>query len=335
MSRKAVVLLNLGGPDTLEAVQPFLFNLFNDRAILSLPLPFRTLLAFILAKRRTKEAQEIYAQLGGGSPILANTHLQAKALENILGQDWRVFIAMRYWHPLINETIREIKAYSPTEIILVPLYPQFSTTTTASSFREWQHVTQKEGFHVPTRRLCCYPHQKGFIEANCKLIQQTLGDEKRPYRVLFSAHGLPERIIKKGDPYQSHVELTAKAIATQLGLKDFSVCYQSKVGPLKWLTPSIDEEIKRAGQELKGVVIVPLSFVSEHSETLVELDVQYQVFAYAQKVPFYLRVPTVGTHPLFIDGLAQMIKIVGSEVTSGVASFKCASQFTQCLCRGK
>ncbi len=335
MSRKAVVLFNLGGPDTLEAVQPFLFNLFNDKAILSLPQPFRSLLAFLIAKRRTKEAKVIYSQLGGGSPLLKNTQLQAKALEDILGQDWRVFIAMRYWHPLINETIKEVKAYSPTEIVLVPLYPQFSTTTTASSLCEWQRVSRKEDFQIPTRTICCYPHHNGFIEANCGLIQQTLGNEKRPYRTLFSAHGLPERIIKKGDPYQSHVERTAKTIATQLGLKDYSVCYQSKVGPLKWLTPSIEEEIKRAGQERKGVVIVPLSFVSEHSETLVELDLQYQAFAYAQKVPFYLRVPTVGTHPLFIEGLAQIIKTTYSEIASGVNSFKCASQFTQCLCRGQ
>lgn len=333
MSRRAVVLFNLGGPDTPEAVQPFLFNLFNDQAILRLVQPFRRLLAFLIAKRRAKEAQKIYAHLGGGSPILVHTQQQASALEAHLGKEWRVFIAMRYWHPLTEATVKAVKAYDPTDIVLLPLYPQFSTATTGSSLKAWASAAQKEGLHLPTRAICCYPDHEGFIAANCELIQQALKGEKRPYRVLFSAHGLPEKIVQQGDPYQDHVERSAHAIAQRLGKPKFVVCYQSKVGPLKWLGPSIETEIKRAAQDRLGVVVVPLSFVSEHSETLVELDIQYQTVARAEAVPFYLRIPTVSLHPFFIKGLAQMITSHQATLASGCPPFQCDPHFTNCACR--
>ncbi|AIL13591.1 ferrochelatase [Candidatus Paracaedimonas acanthamoebae] len=333
MNRKAVVLFNLGGPDGPKAIQPFLFNLFNDRAILSIFQPFRSLLAFFIARRRAKEAEAIYAQLGGGSPLLTNTQQQATALEASLGKGWRVFIAMRYWHPLTDATVKAVKAYAPSEIILLPLYPQFSTTTTASSIKAWITAAKKKALEIPTKIICCYPHHEGFIAANCDLIQPIIKSEKRPYRLLFSAHGLPEKIIRQGDPYQHHVELSSQAIARRLGCKDFVVCYQSKVGPLKWLSPSIDAEIKRAGQDRVGVIVVPLSFVSEHSETLVELDIQYQTIARTEKVPFYFRVPTVSKHPFFINGLAEMIKSHQTELASGSPEFKCDPQFTNCACR--
>lgn len=333
MSRKAVVLFNLGGPDGPEAVRPFLFNLFNDRAILRIFQPFRSLLAWWIAKRRAPEAQAIYAHLGGGSPLLENTQQQAKALEAYLGDGWRVFIAMRYWHPLTEATLKEVKAYNPAEIILVPLYPQFSTTTTASSLQAWTDAEKRAGIEIPTKTICCYPHLPGFIAANCDLIQQALKGEKRPYRLLFSAHGLPQKIIQQGDPYQSQVELSAQTMVHQLGNPDFVVCYQSKVGPLKWLEPSLEAEIKRAAQDRRGVVVVPLSFVSEHSETLVELDLQYEVFARAEDVPFYVRVPTVSTHPLFIQGLTEMIKSHHAEETPGVSRFKCDPHWGNCFCR--
>jgi ferrochelatase len=333
MSPKAVVLFNLGGPDTPEAVQPFLFNLFNDRAILPFFQPLRGLLASFIATRRVKEAQQIYAHLGGGSPLLTNTQQQADALEVSLGKEWRVFIAMRYWHPLTEATVKAVKAYAPSEIVLVPLYPQFSTTTTASSLKAWATIAKKEGLETPTRAICCYPRQDGFISAMCDLIYQSLKSEKRPYRVLFSAHGLPERIVQQGDPYQSQIELSAQEIAKRLGLSDFVVSYQSKVGPLKWLVPSTEAEIRRAGQDRVGVIMVPISFVSEHSETLVELDIQYQAVAKNENVPFYSRIPTVMTHPLFIEGLAQMINAHHRKLSSGSPDFKCDAQFTQCACR--
>ncbi|MBN9343050.1 MAG: ferrochelatase [Caedibacter sp. 38-128] len=333
MNRKAVILFNLGGPDGPEAIEPFLFNLFNDRAILPIFQPFRRVLAFLIARRRKKEAQAIYGKLGGGSPLLANTQQQASALEACLGKEWRVFIAMRYWHPLIDATVKAVKAYDPTEIILLPLYPQFSTTTTASSLKAWTAAVKKAALEIPTKTICCYPHQEGFIAANCDLIQQALKGEKRRYRLLFSAHGLPEKLVRQGDPYQQHIELSAQAIADQLGNPDFVVCYQSKVGPLKWLTPSTDAEIRRAGREEVGVVVVPISFVSEHSETLVELDMQYQALANTEKVPFYCRIPTVSTHTLFINGLGQMIKSHQEKLASGCFEFKCDPQFINCICR--
>ena len=333
MNRKAVILFNLGGPDELKAVQPFLFNLFNDRAIFPVFQPFRSLLAFLIAKRRTKEAQEIYAQIGGRSPLLPNTQQQAKVLEASLGEGWRVFIAMRYWHPLIDEAVKAVKAYDPSEIILVPLYPQFSTTTTASSLKAWTEETKKEGLEIATKTICCYPQNEGFIAANCDLIHEVVKGEKRPYRVLFSAHGLPQKVIDQGDPYQHHVELSAQTIAQRLEIKDFVVCYQSKVGPLKWLTPSLETEIKRAAQDRVGVIVVPISFVSEHSETLVELDLQYQAVAQRENVPFYVRIPTVSTHPAFINSLAQMIKSSQAGLASGNVDFQCGPQFTTCMCR--
>ncbi len=332
-SRKAVILFNLGGPDKPNAVRPFLFNLFNDPAILRIPRPFRRLLAWWIAKRRAPEAQAIYAHLGGGSPLLANTQDQAKALESSLGEGWRVFIAMRYWHPLTEETLQEVRAYNPSEIILLPLYPQFSTTTTASSLQAWAEAAKRARLDIPTKTICCYPQLAGFIAANCDLILQTLKGEKRPYRLLFSAHGLPQKIIEQGDPYQFQVELSAQKIVDQLGNPDFVVCYQSKVGPLKWLEPSLEAEIKRAAQDRVGVVIVPLAFVSEHSETLVELDLQYDAFARTEGVPFYLRVPTVSTHPLFIQGLTEMIFSHNPEGIPDISCVKCDFQQTACFNR--
>jgi len=188
----------------------------------------------------------------------------------------------------------------------LPLYPQFSTTTTGSSFEAWQKAAR---FSTPTARVQSYPIDPGFIAASVELVRQGLaeaGDGAR--RVLFSAHGLPEKIIKAGDPYQRQVEQTAKAIAEALGLTDWSVCYQSRVGPLKWIGPSTEHEIRRAGADKAGIVLYPLSFVSEHSETLVELDIDYRQLASEAGVPAYIRVPTVGTHPLFIRGLARLVR---------------------------
>ena len=304
----AIILFNLGGPDSLDAVQPFLRNLFGDPAILRLPSLIRRPLASFLARRRTAKAQGIYAKIGGSSPILGQTEAQARALEERLGgeHEWRGYVCMRYWHPMTEAVVRSVERFAPDRIVLLPLYPQFSTTTTASSFKEWNDVAT---FKVPTTTIESYPTEPGFIAASVELVKQGLADAGAgPKRLLFSAHGLPERVIKAGDPYQGQVEQTANAIAEAIGGLDWSICYQSRVGPLKWIGPSTDAEVRRAGADRVGVVVYPLSFVSEHSETLVELDIDYRHLAGEVGVPIYVRVPTVGTHPLFIEGLARLVR---------------------------
>jgi len=307
----AIILFNLGGPDSLEAVKPFLRNLFSDPAIIGLPTWARLPLARFIAWRRNAKAQGIYSKIGGSSPILGQTEAQARALEEVLGQgngdEWRGYVCMRYWHPMTERVVQSVKRFAPDRIVLLPLYPQFSTTTTGSSFKAWKEAAS---FKVPTAEIESYPTDPGFIAASVELVKQGLaeaGDGKT--RVLFSAHGLPEKIIKAGDPYQRHVEQTARAIADAIGGGlDWAVCYQSRVGPLKWIGPPTEQEIVRAGRDGAKVVLYPLSFVSEHSETLVELDIDYRHLAEQAGVSKYVRVPTVGTHPKFIAGLAKLVR---------------------------
>jgi len=315
MTRLAVVVFNLGGPNAPAAVRPFLFNLFNDPAIIGAPGPVRWLLAQFISRRRAPVAREIYRNLGGGSPLLANTEAQANALQQALqdrldGCEARVFIAMRYWHPFAAETAAAVKAFAPDEVVLLPLYPQYSTTTSGSSFDDWRRAAARAGLAAPTRTLCCYPTQAGFVEAVAARIRPMLeaAAQARP-RLLFSAHGLPKKIVAGGDPYQWQVEQSAAAVAAALGdhALDWQICYQSRVGPLEWIGPSTEAEIARAGRDRVPVVLVPIAFVSEHSETLVELDIEYRALARAEGVPAYLRVPTVDCEPAFIAGLAELV----------------------------
>lgn len=335
----AVVLFNLGGPDSLDAVEPFLRNLFSDPAIISLPWIFRLPIARLIARRRLPVAREIYARIGGRSPILPETEAQARALEAALNQDGleaRAFIAMRASPPQSDEAAREVAAWKPDRIVLLPLYPQFSTTTSASSLDAWKAAAAKQGLRVPLSRVCCYPFNAGFIAAETKLVSDALAARKpdMAYRVLFSAHGLPEKIVAKGDPYAWQVEKSAEAIVAALaedGL-DWRICYQSRVGPLKWLEPATDAEIRRAGAEGKGLIVVPIAFVSEHSETLVELDLDYGKLARQCGVPDYIRVPTVSVRAAFIEGLAQLVlKAVASDVpvTCGDGRI-CPGALTRC-----
>ena len=313
----AVVLFNLGAPDRPEAVRPFLFNLFNDPAILDVPALLRGPLARIIAGRRAALAREIYARLGGGSPLLANTLEQARALQEALAEldDLEILPAMRYWHPLTDEAVAKVKAFRPDEIVLLPLYPQYSATTTGSSLRQWRKTAARHGLTAPMRAVCCYPAEPGFVTALTALIrprddQVRAAVPERPPRLLFSAHGLPKRLAEKGDPYQAQVEMTAAAVVRALAIPnlDWQICYQSRVGPLEWLGPYAEHEIARAGADRVPLVVAPIAFVSEHSETLVELDITYRAEAAKRGVPRYERVPTVGTHPDFIAGLARLVR---------------------------
>jgi ferrochelatase len=310
----AVVLFNLGGPDSLEAVEPFLCNLFSDPAIISLPAILRLPLARLIARRRAPFARGIYAKIGGRSPIVEETQAQARALETALaaqGYEARTFIAMRCWRPFSDDAARAVKAWAPDRIVLLPLYPQYSTTTTASSLADWARAARDAGITAPQAAVRCYPEEPGFIAALAGSIRETW-TKTRPglrYRLLLSAHGLPERVIARGDPYQQQVEQTAAALVRELGMDglDHAVCYQSRVGPLKWIGPATDAEVERAGRQGLGVVVAPIAFVSEHSETLVELDMDYAKLAAESGVPDFLRAPTVGTRKNFIDALARLV----------------------------
>jgi len=317
MSKTAIVLFNLGGPDSPDAVEPFLYNLFSDPAIIRLPSLLRLFLARRISRKRAPIAQAIYGHLGGKSPILQETQKQARALETALTDlgEVKVFVAMRYWHPLTDITVAEVEDYAPDRVVLVPLYPQFSTTTTRSSLNEWYRAAGQTGLlapQVPTSAICCYPTAAGLIEAQSALISPVLKEAtvEGPVRLLLSAHGLPERIVKKGDPYAWQVEQTAAHIVGRLGIRDLDwrLCYQSRVGPMKWIGPATDEEIRRAGVDGRGLVVAPIAFVSEHSETLVELDIEYRKLAEENGVPTYRRVPAIGCHPAFIQALAELVR---------------------------
>ena len=334
--KKAVILFNLGGPDKLESVEPFLFNLFNDPEILSIPSIFRYPLAKFISKRRAPIAKNIYREIGGKSPILELTQKQATSLENSLSikGDYKCFVVMRCWHPRASEVIKKVKEFNPGEIILLPLYPQFSAATSGSSINEWNELCKKEHYKIKTKTICCYPTQNNFIECHVNLIKKTLKNIKnKNFKLLFSAHGLPEIKIKKGDPYQWQVEESVKAIMLKLKNEnlDYTISYQSRVGPLKWIGPSTDAEIIKYSREKKGIVIVPIAFVSEHSETLVELDIEYKKLAEENSCSFYKRVPALGIEDNFISGLADLVL---QKETRGnfVSSVKCPNKYAKCPC---
>lgn len=321
--KTAVVLFNLGGPDSLEAVEPFLRNLFSDPAIIGLPNPLRWLVAKLISSRRRTTAQAIYAQIGGKSPLRELTEAQGAALQARLNEDgageYRTFVAMRYWHPFADETAKAVASYAPDRIVLLPLYPHYSKTTTGSSFKDWTRATAAAGLRQPTASVRDYPEHPGYVAALAAQLRIALDQAraKGPFRLLFSAHGLPKKVIDGGDPYQAQIERTAAAVIAALdtdssGL-DWRVCYQSRVGPLEWIGPPTEAEIKRAGEEALGLVLLPIAFVSEHSETLVELDIEYRELAEHHGVPFYFRVPALGTDAGFIAALADLVRQSSSQ----------------------
>lgn len=336
--RLAVVLFNLGGPDGPAAVRPFLRNLFADPAIIGLPAPLRLPLAELISRTREKSAQANYAIMGGRSPLLPETQAQGRALEAALNAgptdtEARVFIAMRYWKPETDETARAVGAFDPDELVLLPLYPQFSTTTTGSSAAAWAKAWKGR---ARPRTVCCYPTLGGLAEAHGRKIVGAWEAAGRPspVRLLFSAHGLPEKVIAAGDPYQAQVEATAAAVAARLpnDFADWRVCYQSRVGPMKWIGPSTPEALAAAAAEGLGVVVVPIAFVSEHVETLVELDHEYAALARDLGLPAYVRTPAVGVEAAFIEGLAEIAATaLGRDgVQTACGGRWCPPEFSRC-----
>ncbi len=339
--KKAIILFNLGGPDKLDSVEPFLFNLFNDPAILNLPNFLRFPLAKLIANRRAPIAKKIYEELGGSSPILKLTKKQATALESKLNKDdnlfdYKCFIVMRCWHPRAESVLKEVIDYNPGEIVLMPLYPQYSAATSGSSIKEWKDVCIKNNFKVKTSTICCYPTDENFVKAHRDEILKKIKNLKN-FKLIFSAHGLPQKNIKKGDPYQWQVEQSVNKIVKSLNIKDLDwiLSYQSRVGPLKWIGPSTDDIIVENSKLGKHIVLVPVAFVSEHSETLVELDIEYKELAEKNGCKNYSRVPALGTNENYIKAMSNLIINKQNSNFNGELfppKIQCPNQFKKCPC---
>ena len=339
--KKAVILFNLGGPDKLENVEPFLFNLFYDPAILNLPKFIRYPLAKLISNRRAPIAKKIYEELGGASPILKLTIEQSNSLENKLNKEdkkneYKCFIVMRCWHPRAENVINEVKNFNPEEVILLPLYPQYSAATSGSSIKEWHDVCKKNNYKIKTSTICCYPTETSFINAHIDEIHKRTKDLKN-YKIIFSAHGLPEKNIKNGDPYQWQVEQSVNQIVKKMNIKnlDWILSYQSRVGPLKWIGPSTEDVIVENSKIGKKIVLVPIAFVSEHSETLVELDIEYKELADKNGCVEYIRIPALGVNVNFISSLFNLvINKEYNKLTKNLypPKIQCPGNFKKCPC---
>ena len=339
----AVVLLQLGGPDSLAAVEPFLFNLFSDPDIIDFPLArlARPTLARLISSRRAKKVQDHYASIGGKSPLRELTDRQATALEHELRKtlDARVFVAMRYWHPLTEEALEQVAAQDFRQLVLLPLYPQYSKTTTGSSLNEWRRkyaAANKNGLVTSVVREF-YDHPI-YLDAVVERINQGLGtfagsnesagasaplaispatsESRSDVYLVFSAHGVPLSVIQAGDPYQTQIEATVKLVMERGGWPNpHLLCYQSRVGPGKWLRPSLDEEIHNlAARGAQRILVIPIAFVSDHVETLSEINIEARELATRLGIRQFEVMPALNDSPKFIQALADLVlHEVGSQ----------------------
>jgi protoporphyrin/coproporphyrin ferrochelatase len=322
--RIAVVLFQLGGPDTQEAVEPFLYNLFCDPDIINFPGSFlaRKPLARYISSRRSKTVKHHYAEIGGGSPIRRLTEQQARALEVALRPHMpaRTAVAMRYWHPDTQEAIASIESLPFDELVLLPLYPHYSFATTGSSLKEWDRLYKPT---VPVHRIESFYDHPDYIAAIVERINAVLRQLPRPNDVhlVFSAHGLPMALIEKGDPYPQHIDATVKLVR-ELGAwpNPHVLCFQSRVGPQKWLAPSLTSTIEKlAGDGVRRVLVVPISFVTEHIETLYEINIEARQYAGSFGIADFHMMRALNDSPLLIRALADLVlRSVGRR--AGVAS---------------
>lgn len=318
MGRVGVLLLNLGGPEQLEDVRPFLFNLFSDPEIIRLPFPWlQRPLAWLISNSRAKQSQENYQQIGGGSPLRHITEQQADALQEALkaqGQDAKMYIGMRYWYPFTEEAIAQIKRDDIEELIILPLYPQFSISTSGSSFRLLERLWLEDASleQISYTVIPSWYDRSGYIQAMADLIAQELDQLPNPEKahIFFSAHGVPVSYVEEaGDPYQREIEHCTELIMQALDRdNDYTLAYQSRVGPVEWLQPYTEDAIATlADKGIKTLVVVPISFVSEHIETLQEIDIEYREVAEEAGIETFRRVPALNTHPGFINDMATMV----------------------------
>lgn len=318
MGQVGVLLLNLGGPDKLEDVRPFLFNLFADPEIIRLPFPWlQRPLAWFISTMRAKKSQGNYQLIGGGSPLRRITEEQAQALQTQLlqkGQAANVYVGMRYWHPFTEEAIARIKRDQIDQLVILPLYPHFSISTSGSSFRLLEQIWQKDPAlqEIDYTLVQSWYDRPGYLEAMAQLIAQELDQFPNPdqVHVFFSAHGVPVSYVEEaGDPYQKEIEDCVALIMHTLDRPNaHTLAYQSRVGPVEWLQPYTEEALQElAAEGVKDMVVVPISFVSEHIETLQEIDMEYREIAEEAGIENFHRVPALNTHPVFINDLANMV----------------------------
>lgn len=318
MGRVGVLLLNLGGPDELEDVRPFLYNLFSDPEIIRLPFSWlQSPLAWLISTLRAKKSQDNYRQIGGGSPLRQITQSQAEALQADLqskGQEANIYIGMRYWHPFTEEAIARIKRDRIDQLVILPLYPQFSISTSGSSFRLLEQIWQEDPAldRIEYTVIPSWYNQPQYLEAMAQLIAQELEQCPNPdsAHIFFSAHGVPvSYVTEAGDPYQREIEdCTALIMQTLNRPNPHTLAYQSRVGPVEWLQPYTEDALKELGEQgVENLLVVPISFVSEHIETLQEIDMEYREIAEEAGIHNFQRVPALNTHPVFIDSLSTLV----------------------------
>ena len=309
MGHTAVFLMNLGGPRSLEEVEPYLYELFSDPLVISAPFgPLRPLIAKIISKTRAPSSAEKYALIGGKSPIVEGTGAQARALAAALGPGWSCHLAMRCGHPNTEDGVREALAAGADRAVALPLYPQYANATTRSSLLELRRVWPKDR---PLAEVCTWHDHEGYLDASAAALRETLAkvsqDERGRVLVVFSAHGLPMSQVRKGDPYPRYIEHSARETARRAGAGNFQVTYQSRVGPAKWLGPDTIEFLARNARG-KVVVAIPIAFVSEHLETLYDLDILARQAAEQGGALGFLRVPALGTRPDFVQAMADVVR---------------------------
>lgn len=309
-----LVLLNLGGPESLDAVEPFLFNLFSDPEIIKLPLSFifQKKFARMISRKRGPEVRENYAKIGGGSPILEFTNKQGQGIIQRLKDDFpgmEYEICMRYWKPDTDELMKKLAADKPEGIILFTLYPHYSKATTGASLSEWDRLAKEYNLKVPTLTIRSWHDHPAYIKCWADRITKALNAGNGKTKLLFSAHSLPQKFIKQGDPYQEQIIESINLIVEQLGDVDWTTSYQSRSGPVKWLEPDTDQMVRELGAAgYERVVVCPISFVSDHIETLYEIDMLYKDLAVECGIKEFVRCESLNYGADFLDCLAEITR---------------------------
>jgi len=315
-AKKAVLLLQMGGPDSLDAVEPFLLNLFSDREIIKIgPSWLQPIIARLIVKKRKGHVEDNYAMIGGKSPLRELTEEQARALEKALGGDYRCFVAMRYWHPSTVEALAEIRRAGITEITALSLYPHYSKATTGSSIKELKRVLAESGLNFKVRYIDRFFNNSGYIDSLAEKIKEGL-EQFHPLadvELLFSAHSLPQSFIAEGDPYLDHVTESVRLVMERFNIPHH-LSFQSRAGPVKWLEPSTDDMLQRLAESgVKNLLVIPLSFVSDHIETLHEIDIEYSKKAWELGIAKFERMPSLNSSPTFIEALAKIVRTANDE----------------------
>lgn len=324
--KTAVVVLQFGGPDSLDAVEPFLYNLFSDNDIIQIPFHFllQKPIAKLISSRRSKSVREKYSEIGGKSPIVEKTHQQVAALQNRLDSEYGdgaipVILAMRYWKPFTLSALEKVCELGVENIVFLPLYAQYSKTNAASSYNEWDRVKKKQGVDFNEKRIYYYHKNEKYIHGLNERIDEALGRFAKPddVYILFSAHGIPIDLVFEGDAYPVHINETMEAIMNAREFKhQYSLSYQSKVGPKQWLTPSTEETLKLLGKNgIKKLLIVPIAFVSDHIETLHELDIELREIAQHAGIKEYQVTEGLNDSAVFIDALFDLVEKELKEIS--------------------